>query len=114
MKAFLILLTLSSANAFLLATRAISSPGFSLKLLQKPKAVAEKGGKKKVLAKAKGTTGAKEWRWFGRDRDSKAPPQFLKLYDGSTKLGNYPELSGFEKPKDDIIRNPYKNNSPVK
>ena len=147
MKFFLLILVvaLSTADAFLLATRAVKSPGFSLnslkqkKDLPKPKAqlakkatkkivakkmavkkIAAKAVPKKVAAKKKpaaktvtAVTDVKEWRLFGRDRDSKSPPLFLKLYDGSNKLGKYPDLSGVEKSADGVKRNPYKNNAPL-
>uniref|UniRef100_A0A7S3PZG3 PS II complex 12 kDa extrinsic protein n=1 Tax=Chaetoceros debilis TaxID=122233 RepID=A0A7S3PZG3_9STRA len=133
MKLFLFFITLSTANAFLLATRAVKSPGFSLKSLQKPKPApspkkaikkkaspkaaqkkaSPKATQKKASPKADVATAGKEWRLFGRDRDSKTPPLFLKNNDGSKKLGNYPDLSGFYKPENAVKRNPYKNNAPV-
>merc|ERR1719491_1899656 len=135
MKLFLFFVTLSTANAFLFATRAVKSPGFSLKSLQKakpassprkkapmkkasPKATVKKASPKATVKKAspKATPKKavdKEWRLFGRDRDSKTPPLFLKNNDGSKKLGNYPDLSGFYKPENAVKRNPYKNNAPV-
>ena len=132
----LLILAISSTNAFLLATRAVKSPGFSLNSLQQKKAQKSKVvpkskvivpkskvvvPKSKVVQKKKPqkkatvakSTDAKEWRLFGRDRDSKTPPLFLKLYDGSTKIGKYPELSVFKKSSDDVKRNPYKNNAPL-
>ena len=108
--AFLIISTLSMANGLMLATRAVRTPGFSLANLQKKKPT-----QKKVVAKkgAKAAT-AEEWRWFGRDRDSKAPPAFLKLYDGKGELlGKYPELKSYDKAKDAVKRNPYQNNAPI-
>uniref|UniRef100_A0A7S3PZU7 PS II complex 12 kDa extrinsic protein n=1 Tax=Chaetoceros debilis TaxID=122233 RepID=A0A7S3PZU7_9STRA len=124
MKLFLFFITLSTANAFLLATRAVKSPGFSLKSLQKPKPApspkkaikkkaSPKAAQKKATPKAAVAAVGKEWRLFGRDRDSKTPPLFLKNNDGSKKLGNYPDLSGFYKPENAVKRNPYKNNAPV-
>jgi len=146
MKFFLLILVvaLSTADAFLLATRAVKSPGFSLnslkqkKDLPKPKAQLAKKATKKIVAKkmavkkiaaktvpkkvavkkiaaktVTAVTDVKEWRLFGRDRDSKSPPLFLKLYDGSNKLGKYPDLSGVEKSADGVKRNPYKNNAPL-
>ena len=102
---FLFIASLVSSNAFMMATRAVKSPGFSLSALKKKPTT-------KKTAEAN-TTAKKEWRIFGRDRDSKAPPAFLNLYNGNDKLGKYPELKAYEKPGDYVQRNPYKNNAPV-
>jgi len=57
-----------------------------------------------------------EFRWFGRDRNSKTPPLFLtSLYDGSRKLGNYPDLSAVSKIESkNSGTNPYQMNSRVR
>ena len=105
MKLFLFVAGLAVANGFVAATRAVKSPGKDLSsFLNKKKPAAAK--------KPVAPTG-KEWRWVGRDRDSKAPPLFLTtLYKGPKSIGRYKELTPYEK-TDEVKRNPYKNNAPI-
>ncbi len=106
-KLFLFILGLaSSASGFIVAaTRAVGKPGPSFSFVKK--APAKKSGG------TKGDPAKKEWRWVGRDRDSKAPPLFLTtLYKGPKSIGTYRELTPYED-KDKVKRNPYRNNSPI-
>jgi hypothetical protein len=100
MKLILFISGLAVVNSFIAATRAVKSPGkkdFSFL-------------KKKATAKS---SSLEEWRWFGRDRDSKTPPLFLTtLYRGDKSIGSYKELTTYAK-QDAVKRNPYKNNAPI-
>jgi len=50
---------------------------------------------------------------FGWDRDSNRPSFLNSLYDGTKKMGNYPQLKTEIKPNSKIKRNPYRNNAPI-
>jgi hypothetical protein len=103
-----------AVNGFIVATRAVKSPGKSLSLLKQTSARKSTSARGKQADKKKNVaTGEKEWRWFGRDRDSKTPPLFLTtLYRGPKSIGRYKELVPYEK-ENEVKRNPYKNNAVV-
>jgi hypothetical protein len=124
MKLILFISGLAIANGFIAATRAVKSPGLDMSFLKK-KAAAKSSltknkpaakaslAKKKLVVKNSAATDKQEWRWLGRDRDSKTPPLFLTtLYRGPQSIGRYRELTTYEK-KDEVKRNPYKNNAPI-
>lgn len=77
-----------------------------------PKVAMRTEDKKQVLA-VRQEYADKQKSPFGWDRDSKQPSFLISLYDGSKKLGNYPDLKIEGKLESKIKRNPYRNNSPV-
>jgi len=77
-----------------------------------PKVTMRTEDKKRVLA-IRQEYADKQKSPFGWDRDSKRPSFLNSLYDGSKKLGNYPDLKTEGKLESKIKRNPYRNNAPV-